>query len=154
MATPDDPGESKGASRSDEQGAKKEPRSKGGPIEQLIFTLRTATGEVVRIERVDATGKRGDVPRDETVGLVGKRDLEEIETVLDEAFEAGIAGILDPGDDDEEPETSDEKKLHKFLLRLIIGRAIRRRLCDRIMLRLIVARTLSRDAETGLTRKT
>ena len=36
--------------------------------EQLVFTLRTATGEVLKVEKVDPTGKRSEVPLDEPSG--------------------------------------------------------------------------------------
>jgi len=126
--------------------AKREPSRPSGvtEIEQLIFTLRPASGEVLKIEKVDAAGKRSELPKDETVTLAGKQNLDEIDAALDEAFEAGIFSVLDPGGDDEAPEENAEDiELRRILLKLIIGREVRRRLQRRVAQRLILSRTLS-----------
>lgn len=146
MAAPsENPVEMKGAPREKEpQAAKREPTrpAAGEETEQLVFTLRPATGEVVRIEKVDSAGKRREIPKEETVELAGKQNLDEIEAALDEAFEAGIFSLLDPGSDDEPPdETGEDVELRRILLRLVIGREVRRRLQRRIAQRLILSRT-------------
>lgn len=129
--------------------AKAEPTASAatGETEQLIFTLRSGTGEVLKIEKVNATGQRSEIPDGEIAGLAGKESLHEIEAALDDAFEVGISRLLDPGDDDEAPEekeTAEEMELRKLLLGLIIGQAVRRRMRRRIVQRLILSRTLSR----------
>jgi hypothetical protein len=75
---------------------------------------------------------------------VDKQNLDEVEAALDEAFEAGICSVLDPGSEDETPEeTAEEMELRRTLLKLIIGREVRRRLQRRIVQRLILSRTLT-----------
>jgi hypothetical protein len=148
MATlSESPGEPKGAPREREPLAQKREATRGAGdegTEQLIFTLRPTTGEVVRIEKVDSAGRRSDIPKDETVALAGKQGLGEIEAALDEAFEAGIFSVLDPGGNGEEAEeTPEEMDLRRVLLKLVIGREVRRRLQRRLVQRLILSRTTS-----------
>ena len=128
----------------EQQGGKRErPRRAGDETEQLIFTLSVPTGAVVKIEKVDPAGKRNDITKDQTVALAGRRNLHEIEVALDEAFEAGISSVLDPGNDDEEPDESEEEvKLRRVLLTGIIGQAVRRRLQRQLVQRLILSQTL------------
>ncbi len=151
MAIPSEgPVEAKGTPREKEaQAPRRESPRAGGPedTEQLIFTLRPATGEVVRIEKVDTAGKRAEVAKEETIALADKRNLEEIDAALDEAFEAGIFSMLDPGGDGEAAgeggESAEELELRGVLLKLIIGREVRQRLQRRMRQRLVLSRTLS-----------
>jgi hypothetical protein len=94
-------------------------RSGGGEeTEQLIFTLRAATGEIIRIDKIDSAGKRGELPKDEGVALVEKQNRDEVEAALDDAFEAGIFSVLDPGSEDEMPEeTTPEETAEETELR-------------------------------------
>ena len=139
--------EAKAASREREpQTTRREPPRTGGAeeTEQLIFTLRKTTGEVVRIEKVDAAGKRVEVQKDEAALLAGKQNLDEIESALDEAFEAGIFSVLDPGGKQEAAEeNAEETDLRRLMLKLIIGREVRHRLQSRIAQRLVLSQTLS-----------
>lgn len=135
----------KGAAHEGQHGAKRERtrHAAGDETKQLIFTLNAATGAIIKIEIVDASGKRKDIPREETVALAGKDNLHEIEAALDEAFEAGISSVFEPTDDDEpSDETEEEKELRRVLLMRLIGRNVRRRLQHRLVQRLILSRTL------------
>ena len=144
---------SKGAPHQKGQHGAKRERSRadvGSETKQLIFTLNGATGAVIRIEMIDPHGKRYEIPKDETVALAGKDGLHEIESALDDAFEAGISCLLEPteggelGEDSEETEDSDEEKeLRRVLLMQIIGRDVRRRLQRRHVQRFILSRTLA-----------
>jgi len=120
----------------------------GEEIQQLIFTIKVATGAVIKIEKIDPSGKRREVPEKETVALVGKDNVHEIEAALDEAFEAGISSVLEPNSDEEPMEESaEETELRRVLLSHLIGRGIRRRLQRRLVDRLALSRTLA-DADT------
>jgi hypothetical protein len=145
MATSSEGTEGRPAEREPQAAKRAGTRSAGDEeTEQLIFTLRAATGEIIRVEKADAAGKRGELPKDEAVELVGKQNLDEVEAALDEAFEAGICSVLDPESEHEtSEETAEETELRRTLLKLIIGREIRRRLQRRIVQRLILSRTLT-----------
>ena len=127
------------------QAARREPGRAAAveETEQLIFTLRKTSGEVVRIEKVDSGGKRSEIQKDEAAMLAGKQNLDEVESALDEAFEAGIFSVLDPGGQQEAAEETDEEiDLRRLMLKLIIGREVRQRLQGRIAQRLILSQAL------------
>jgi hypothetical protein len=148
MATPEDTAVPKGGPREKElTGPKQEPvrAAAGDGTEQIVFTLRVPTGEVLKVERLDVGGNRRSLSKEEITGLVGKSEESEIEDALDEAFEAGICSLLDPRSQIEErPETGDEVALRRELLALIVGGGARRRLQRRIVQRLILTKTASR----------
>ena len=132
----------KGSAHEGQHSAKRE-RASDDETKQLIFTLSAATGAIIKIEIVDAAGKRKEVPREETLALAGKDNLREIEATLDEAFEAGISSVFEPTDDDgPSDETEEEKELRRVLLMHLIGPNVRRRLQHRLVQRLILSRTL------------
>jgi len=148
MATPGDTPVPKGGPREKEPFAPKhEPvrTTAGDGTEQIVFTIRAPTGEVLKVEKIDVGGSRRDLSKEEITGLVGKSEESEIEDALDEAFEAGICSLLDPRSEREEsPETGDEVALRRELLTLIVGAGARRRLQRRIVQRLILSRAASR----------
>ena len=148
MATAaEDPGVSKGGPREREQsGPKHEPGrpAESTGIEQIIFTMRTPAGEVIKLEKIDVGGNRRELSKEEIANLVGKNEVSEIEDALDEAFEAGIRSLLDPIEDEESPETGNEVALRRELLTLIVGAGVRRRLQRRIAERLLLSRAASR----------
>jgi hypothetical protein len=134
------------AQSAEHHGAKRERTGPGiGETLQLIFTMNAATGAVIKIEKIDQSGKRCEVPKEESVALAGKDNLLEVEAALDEAFEAGISSVLEPSSD-EEPldETEEETELRRILLSHIIGRGTRRRLQQRLVERIVLARTLAK----------
>jgi len=148
MATPEDTAVPKGGPRDREQPTpKQEPArfSVGESTEQIIFTMRAPTGEVVKVEKIDVRGNRREISKEEIAGLVNESEKNEIEEALDEAFEAGICSLLDPRSEVEEsPETGEEVALRRELLTLIVGAGARRRLQRRIVQRLILSRTAGR----------
>ena len=149
MATsPEDASVPKGSPREKDPPAPKHEPGRhvaGDGTEQIVFTMRAPSGEVVKVEKVDAGGNRHELSREDISGLVGKNEVREIEDALDEAFEAGICSLLDPSSEVEEnPETGDELALRRELLTLVIGAGVRRRLQRRIVERVILSRTASR----------
>ncbi|HEY2534909.1 MAG TPA: hypothetical protein VGJ20_44560 [Xanthobacteraceae bacterium] len=114
--------------------------------EQVVVTLRIATGRIEKVEKVDSGGNRREVATDEAVALAGRDDMERIETALDDAFEAGIISMLDPESDAEEfngpNETADDLQLRRELLTLIIGSDVRRRLLRRLAGRVILTKKI------------
>jgi hypothetical protein len=112
--------------------------------EQFVFTRRVATGEVIKAEMIGSDGQRHAISPKEAAALVGKDELHEIESAIDEACEAGISGVLDLGwAHDDMPENEDEAALRRALLTVIIGAGARRRLQRRIAQRLMLSRAVS-----------
>lgn len=62
--------------------------------EQVIFTMNAGTGEIVKIEKIDTTGSRGDISAEECRKFTGGDDFDEIDVAFDAAFEIAAA-ILD-----------------------------------------------------------
>ena len=149
MATPpkDTSAPTVGLREKDQPAAKHEPARHvaSDGTEQIVFTMRAPTGEVVKVEKVDAGGNRHELSREDISGLVGKNEVREIEDALDEAFEAGICSLLDPSSEvEEDPETGDELAFRRELLTLVVGAGVRRRLQQRIVQRVILSRAASR----------
>jgi len=116
--------------------------------EQIVVTIGAATGEVVKVERIDKAGKRDELSEEECTKLAGEDEVDEIEAALEEAFEAGIAGAL--SDDDEDDLDDEERALRRLLIggllrrRPVLGR-LRRRSLRRLLLRRLLRRRLLED---------
>ena len=95
-------------------------------IEQLVVTFNAAMGEIVKVEKVDKTGKRQELTEEECAKLAGQDEVEEIEAALEEAFEAGVAVVL--GDEDEKDAEDDDDE-ERALRQLLIGAAPRTSPC-------------------------
>ena len=115
----------------------------GEEEQQVLVTINTAMGGIVRVERVDKAGKRQEVTDEEWAKLAGEDEVEDMETALEEAFEAGIAVLLgDTQEEDEAYEDDEERALRRVLIGGLLRRSIRRRILQRIL----VSRLLHRGA--------
>ena len=89
----------------------------------LSFTIDPATARIVKLESFDATGAPHELSEDEKTNLLdSRRDGERtLEQVVERAFEAGIACVLDGEQELEDPtESADDVDLtHRLLLPLI-----------------------------------
>lgn len=111
---------------------------------ELVFTVDTKTGGVLKVSKIDSHGKRAEVSNEEFITLAGADNVHEIETTLDDAFEAGITSVIEPESGDETNSISDEEmELRHDLLTGIVGRGIRRRLVRRLLQRVILSKALS-----------
>jgi hypothetical protein len=111
--------------------------------EQLVMTVSTATGDIVKIERLDKAGKREELSDAQCAELAGDDEVEEIEAGLEEAFEAGVAATL--GEDDEGAD--DEEAIERLLIGRLIERrpglrGLRRRFLHRLLLRRLLRRRI------------
>jgi len=113
-------------------------------IEQLVVTFNAAKGEIVKVERVDKTGKRQELTEEECATLAGQDEVDEIEAALEEAFETGVAVVF--GDEDEqyaEDNDDEERALRQLLIgRLLRRHPVRRRLLHQLLLRRLLLRRL------------
>lgn len=120
-----------------------------GDEAELVVTLRAATGQILKVEKIGAAGKRGEIAVDEAATLAAMDNMKGVESALDDAFEAGIVSMLDPQSDSEESElrdqtaqTAEELRLRRELLTLIIGNKVRHRLLHQLTGRVILSRTM------------
>src|SRR5262245_40900818 len=111
-----------------------------GETEQLVLTLSAATGEIVKVEKLDQAGKRHELSEIEYAELAVDDQTDELEAALEEAYEAGIGDAL--GEDDDGA-NGDEPALRRLvvgrlLVRGMLRRGLRRRLLRRAIRRRIV----------------
>jgi hypothetical protein len=119
----------------------------------LTVTIQTRTGQIVKIESVDDTGARHELSDEEKASLAKERGEVTLETVLEQAFEAGIASVLgDEASDepqgfgDESPESEEDADLRRMLLRPLIERSAAKRLMRRDVLSRVILETLIQHA--------
>jgi hypothetical protein len=82
--------------------------------DELVLTLDKKTREVLKVARLDATGRRHELTEEESAELAGKGVAGVLVHALDDAFEAGLAEGL--GTRSEEDEVDDDA-----LVRLLVS---------------------------------
>jgi len=115
----------------------------GGSL--FSFTLDATTGEVVKVETLNAEGTRRKVPERQRKTLA-RKGRERVEEVLVEAFEAGIDCVL--GDSSEPSETDRDAELRHDLVAPLIKRSSASRLLKPESLNLAILGTLMQHSAT------
>ena len=108
----------------------------------LAFTIDPGTARIVKLEVFDESGTRHELSQDERASLVKRRAERKrtLEQVVERAFEAGIACVLDGEAEAEAADESleDVELTHRLLVPLIEHSAARelieRRVLDRAIL--------------------
>ena len=113
---------------------------------QLVFTIDGSTGQVVKLERLTKTGSRSEVTAQECAELMGEDDLDNLESAVDEAYEAGIADGLDEDDADDEEVALQELLTHPTAEQERFRRGVRRVLLRRLLMRRLIRRRTSKTA--------
>ena len=126
-------------------GSRRERLGQNEETEQMVLTIGATTGDVVKIEKIDKSGKRDEVSEEDCAKLAGEDEVEEIEAALEEAFEAGIAGAL--SEDDEDDLDDEERAMRRLLIGGLLRRRpvltrLRRRSLRRLLLRRLLRRRL------------
>jgi hypothetical protein len=82
----------------------------------VSLTFDVDTGEVVKIEKVEAAGARRELRDDDGIAVTGTATTT-LDTLIERAFEAGIACLLEPeAEGDEADESEDWSDLRRTLL--------------------------------------
>lgn len=126
----------------------------------VVVTLKVSDGSIVTIESVDDGGERHELSAEAAFRLLGARPKATVEGLVQAAFEAGIACILDEklgrASTDEADETVGESEedsaLHDELLGALIERSPARRLLQRDVLNSALLGSLIRVAPRSETR--
>jgi hypothetical protein len=109
----------------------------------LTITVDADTARVVRIEKLEAGGKRHELTTSDREVLLSRATDGRLEDVVERAFEAGIACVLD---DEAVPiasnESADEAELRHRLLAPLIERSVVRHLMERAVLDRAILSTL------------
>ena len=71
--------------------------SAGAAEEEQQVVVTISSGRIVKVEKVDKSGKRQELAEEDLTKISGEDELEEIESSLEEAFEAGVAVALGEG---------------------------------------------------------
>ena len=95
-----------------------------GQLDRLALTLDTETGEILKCEAVDAAGNRRELSQNERLELARIRRGEAVEDLIEHAFEAGLACLLEGTDGPEdESETEEVASFRRALLRPLIEKS-------------------------------
>jgi len=114
--------------------------------QRLAFTLDTSTGEISKIENVDSSGQRRELSKPERLDLAKEYRGVGVEALLERAFEAGIASLLDDENGKEdESETEEEAGVRQVLLQPLMERTFAAHAMRREVLRQAIVQSLIRD---------
>ena len=116
--------------------------------QQVLVTINS--GRIVKVEKVDKSGKRQELAEEDLTKLAGEDELEEIESSLEESFEAGVAVALGEEYDADE---ADEDEEEKSVRRLLLGGLLRRKVRQRILQRMVVGRLLHGASKSAVSSK-
>ena len=116
--------------------------------QQVLVTINA--GRVVKVEKVDKSGKRQELAEEDLAKLAAEDELEEIESSLEESFEAGVAVALGEEYDADE---ADEDEEEKSVRRLLLGGLLRRKVRQRILQRMVVGRLLHGASKSAVSSK-
>ena len=143
MADPDDKRESQASSERKQNPAATQP-------ELFTITFDARTGEVVKLERIDANGVRQDLSESDRTRLATEKNEDRLGGIIEQVFEAGIACVLGGRADlEDERESEEEAELRRLLLRQLIehspaARYMQRDLISRAALRTLIQANLAR----------
>ena len=121
----------------------------------ISVTIDPNTAQILRIEGIDAAGARPELSEEEKAVLLRRRAEKTLEQVVERAFEAGIACVLDGAKGREEVNDSleDVELTHRLLVPLIehsaAKRLIERDTLDRAMVDTLITHSMTSASATG-----
>ena len=114
-----------------------------GTAKLFSFTIDANTAQIVKLESLDATGNRHELSQEEMASLVKEARDDRLEKVVEQAFEAGIACVLDTdAEQDDTQESADDAELRHILLAPLIERSAAKHLMEREVLNRAILDTL------------
>jgi hypothetical protein len=115
------------STRTAQHAPRAEERASGSDL--LTITIDTKTGQIVKIEKIDRAGRHHEPSDQERADLAKDASLE---SVIEEAFEVGMACMLgDVIEERETEETEEESSLRHLLLEPLIKQTLANRLMQR-----------------------
>jgi hypothetical protein len=104
----------------------------------VVVTLKVSDGQVLTIEAVEPGGARHELTAAEAAKLLGDRPNSTVEGLVHQAFEAGIAYVLDDRQasaaDDASDESLEDSVLHDEVLDALFEQSPAKRLLRREVL--------------------
>lgn len=116
----------------------------------FAFTIDANTAQIVKLESLDATGNRHELSEEEITNLAKEARDDRLEDVLEQAFEAGIACVLDStAEQDDARESAEDAELRHMLLTPLIEHSAARHFMDREVLNRAILDTLIGHSTKG-----
>ncbi|MBV9994338.1 MAG: hypothetical protein JO127_03900 [Caulobacteraceae bacterium] len=125
------------------------------PAEALVLvTLKAADGSIVKIETVNPDGSERQLSPRRAKQLLGERLNSTLHGLVQQAFEAGIACVLDERTfagraEEDAGESEEEADLHDLLLDSLIERTPAKQLLRREVLNSAMLGTIIREASAA-----
>jgi hypothetical protein len=117
-----------------------------GPVphpDLLTVTIHAKTGQIVKIERANGPRAHHELSDREKTELAKVSGKATLETIVEQAFEAGLAyGLGDEGEEDDPMESEKDANLRHLLLRPLIENSAAKRLIRRDVLSRAILKTL------------
>jgi hypothetical protein len=112
---------------------------------EVVVTLSTANGNVVKIEKLEKSGQRHQVSDEELAVLIGEDEMDDLGSVLEEAYVAGIGDAIgeapaEEAADEESEEGEADEVFGDFMFRLLARHHLVRRGIRRLVLRRVLGR--------------
>ena len=111
----------------------------------LSITVNAKTGQIVKVESVDDAGVRRDLSDERKADLAKERGKDTLEALLERAFEAGIACVLEGATAEDNGLDEEEAELRHLLLRPLIRHSAAERLMQRDILARAILGTVIRN---------
>jgi hypothetical protein len=116
----------------------------------LTVTIHAKTGQIVKIERVNGPDVHHELTAEEKASLAKESGRATLEAIIEEAFEAGMAYVLEDGGDEDDlmesekdlMESEKDANLRHLLLRPLIENSAAKRLIRRDVLSRAILKTL------------
>jgi hypothetical protein len=122
------------------------PTSEPPPNADLLsITVNAKTGQIVKVESVDDAGVRRDLSDKRKADLAKERGKDTLEALLERAFEAGIACVLEGATAEDNGLDEEEERLRHLLLRPLIRHSAAERLMQRDILARAILGTVIRN---------
>ena len=117
----------------------------------FAFTINPKTAEIVKLESLDSSGTRHELSEAEKTSLADAGAGEEIEDIVEQVFEAGIACVLGDEDSEHREESTEDAELRRLLLAPLIrsspvGRLIRREALSHAILGTLIRHSITPSA--------
>jgi hypothetical protein len=132
-----------------------EPGTSNEPAAKLFaFTIDAKTAQIVKFESLDASGVRHELSDEEKMSLAREDSGEQLEEIVEQAFEAGIACVLGEGDKGLAKESEEDAELRHLLLTPLMEHSMAKRLLqgevlNRVILDTLIQHSMKSGAESA-----
>jgi hypothetical protein len=114
----------------------------------FAFTIDPKTAQIVKLESLDSSGTRHELSEAEKTNLADAGAGEEIEDIVEQVFEAGIACVLGDEEPGHREESAEDAELRHLLLTPLIrsspvGRLMRREALSHAILGTLIRHSIT-----------